>query len=1575
MRRINGTRRFARSGVLAIAALVLAICALVVAPAGAGVSAPVFVQQAAGHGAAVTSLAVTPGSSVASGNRLVVVAGVWSSAGATTAHVSDSAGNTYVELLHFKASDGTEMSVWTAPITSGGGTKPTVTVTPSAKADVGVAVSEYSGLSSVGDASVVDQLADSTGTTSSAATVSSGPTAATASGNELALGMYVDSGFGDSLTAGSGWTQRSSVSKTSDMEVLTEDQALASAGATPNASVGTGAHTIWLMATVVLKAASSGPATAPAAPTGASATAGNASATVSWNAPSNGGSLITSYTVTPYAGSTALTPTTVTGTPPTTNATISGLTNGTSYTFTVTATNAIGTGPPSSPSNAVTPSNNPAPVFVQQAAGHGAAVTSLAVTPGSSVASGNRLVVVAGVWSSAGATTAHVSDSAGNTYVELLHFKASDGTEMSVWTAPITSGGGTKPTVTVTPSAKADVGVAVSEYSGLSSVGDASVVDQLADSTGTTSSAATVSSGPTAATASGNELALGMYVDSGFGDSLTAGSGWTQRSSVSKTSDMEVLTEDQALASAGATPNASVGTGAHTIWLMATVVLKAASSGPATAPAAPTGASATAGNASATVSWNAPSNGGSLITSYTVTPYAGSTALTPTTVTGTPPTTNATISGLTNGTSYTFTVTATNAIGTGPPSSPSNAVTPQTATGGQWSALMSWPMVAIHSILLDTGNVLQFDGWQQPEPTQVWNPGTGTFTTQTAPDSIFCSGMAELPDGRVLVIGGYGGLTTGKAGIDDTNIFDPTTSTWTRVANMHDLRWYPDLTELADGRYVAISGNSDNSGTWSDTPEVYNPQSDTWTLLSNVDTSQVHEEEYPFSYLVPNGDVFTIGPSEDKSFLLNVGNQTWTPVGGSSGVVNGSSVMYRPGQILYSGGTNSQASSSPANATTAVINLNDQTPQWQQTAPMNYARVYHTLTMLADGTVLAVGGETSWGQTGQSEISGGVLPSEIWNPTTQTWSLAASTGTTRGYHSTAILMPDGTVLVGGSGHANPGYPGQDSAQIYSPPYLFKGPRPTITSAPASAQYGATIPVSTPDAGSISAVNLVSLGSDTHQSDMDQHFVPLQFTQGTGGLNVQIPSSAATAPPGNYMLFILNSNGVPSVASFINLGATAPAAPSGVAATAGNGSATVTWTAPYDNGSPVSGYTVTPYIGTTAQTPTTVSGSPAPTGATITGLTNGASYTFTVTATNAAGSGAASSPSNAVTPTASPAPAFVQGTGAHGTAVSSLTVTPAAVLSSGNRLIVEAGVWNAKSATTQSVTDSAGDQFTELLHFKASDGTEMSVWSASITAGGGTRPTVTVTPSSAADAGVALLEYSGLSTVADASVVDQAADAVGNTTTAATVSSGSTPATTAGNELALGLYADSGFGDTLTPASGYTQRVNVSNTSDMELLAEDQVLPSAGATPNASTGTGARTTWLMATVVLKSGGTTMGADRALKSALSPSAPQSQGVRSTLGRKHDSRQRHARAAKRGHQHPGRRCSDSRTRRGATCRSVRRAAAITAADRARFVRQALLKHLSSSLFCFHGKALQLGFSWTGAWFRPPRSAQSSS
>jgi hypothetical protein len=171
--------------------------------------------------------------------------------------VSDSAGNQYVELLHYKTTDGTEMSVWTAPITAGGGSRPTITVKSSAAASVGAVALEYSGLSTVGDASVVDQMAHASGTTgSSGASVASGATAATAAGNELAVGFYADSGFGDTVTADANYTQRVNTSPTTAaMEQLVEDR-IVSAGATPNATATTGAKTPWAMATIVFKASS-----------------------------------------------------------------------------------------------------------------------------------------------------------------------------------------------------------------------------------------------------------------------------------------------------------------------------------------------------------------------------------------------------------------------------------------------------------------------------------------------------------------------------------------------------------------------------------------------------------------------------------------------------------------------------------------------------------------------------------------------------------------------------------------------------------------------------------------------------------------------------------------------------------------------------------------------------------------------------------------------------------------------------------------------------------------------------------------------------------------------------------------------------------------------------------------------------------------------------------------------------------------------------------------------------------------------------------------------------------------------
>jgi hypothetical protein len=561
--------------------------------------------------------------------------------------------------------------------------------------------------------------------------------------------------------------------------------------------------------------------------------------------------------------------------------------------------------------------------------------------------------------------------------------------------------------------------------------------------------------------------------------------------------------------------------------------------------------------------------------------------------------------------------------------------------------------------------------------------------------------------------------------------------------------------------------------------------------------------------------------------------------------------MYRPGKILYSGGAPSVLTTTTASASTSVIDLTAATPTWQPTAPMKTARVYHTLTMLADGRVLAIGGEPTSDQT---VVTSGVLTTEIWDPATQTWTNDAPISAARNYHASAILLPDGRVMVAGGGHEESlGGAGQYSAQFYSPSYLSNGPRPTISSAPAGTTYGSAFTIGTPDAASISAVNLVSLGADTHQSDMSQHFVPLSFTAGSGSLTVQAPTGAALAPPGYYMVFVVNGKGVPSVAAIVKLSRTltAPLAPTNVAATAGDSSAQLSWTAPDDGGSAITSYTVTPYLSGQAKPAVTVTGSPVPTSVTVGGLTNGGAYTFTVTATNAIGTGPPSGQSNAVTPRAAGALAFVQQTSGRDFAAS-LALTPTQAVSTGDRLIVQVGIWSAGNATAKSVTDTAGNTWTRLTSTVATDHTELSTWTAPVVAGGGTLPTITVTATGSADIGASLLDYSGVSTAAGVSVLDLSKSATGTTgAAAATVATGATTATTAGPELAVGLYADSGFGDSLTAGTGWTARVNVSPTGDMEFLAEDQVV-SAGATPSATFGTGSRTPWLATILVLKGG---------------------------------------------------------------------------------------------------------------------------
>jgi hypothetical protein len=248
----------------------------------------------------------------------------------------------------------------------------------------------------------------------------------------------------------------------------------------------------------------------------------------------------------------------------------------------------------------------------------------------------------------------------------------------------------------------------------------------------------------------------------------------------------------------------------------------------------------------------------------------------------------------------------------------------------------------------------------------------------------------------------------------------------------------------------------------------------------------------------------------------------------------GSAVMYDRGKVLIVGGASSDADATPTN-TAEVIDLTSAKPAWRNVAPMAFARRYLNATLMADGKVLISGGSSG---SPSEDCTGGILPAEIWDPSTETFTTVASMPHYRTYHSTAALLPDGRVISSGTTSANgAGCGGIDfkDADFYSPPYLFRGPRPSITSAPAWISYGQRFKVVTPDAANITKVNLLAFGAVTHHFNFSQRINRVKFGKTKSLLTVIAPANPNVCPPGKYMMFILNGAGVPSLAGTLQIG--------------------------------------------------------------------------------------------------------------------------------------------------------------------------------------------------------------------------------------------------------------------------------------------------------------------------------------------------------------------------------------------------------------------------------------------------------
>ena len=1031
------------------------------------------------------------------------------------------------------------------------------------------------------------------------------------------------------------------------------------------------------------------PVPAPSQVTGVTAKAGYQSATVSWTAA--GGGPTTEYKITPFIGGAAQTPNTITGTPPATSVTINGLTGGTTYTFQVTAINPIGSAPASAASNAVTPVANSAPTaptsvtaaaatsravvnWTEPTSNGGSPITSYTVTPFIGPTAQPSVEVPAGA-------TSDVVKNLINGTAYTFTVTANN----AIGTSPAST-----PTAAVVPQDTIfDFATPTTIDSGDASATNVGVkfTSELAGTiTGIRFYKAPANTGTHVGslwTAAGTLLAQATFTNE-------SANGWQQ---VNFSTPVQITPNTTYVASYLApkghysnTTSAFATTGFANAPLSALanstspngLYLYSTKSGfptstfkstnywvdvdfePTPVPGQVTNVSATAGNATATISWSAPSNGGP-VAKYTVTPYIGNEAQTPTTVTGTPPATGVTLNGLTDGLEYTFVVRASNANGSGPESERSNVVTPAAATppgvpgnvsalGATEQALVSWSEPSSNGGSPITGyKITPFIGASAQKPVEV----AGNATSATIPG--LTDGTAYTFSVAAVNGVGTGSPATSNAATPQNTILDFATPATidsgatgsTEVGVKFTAELAGQITAIRFYKAPANTGSHivslwTSGGTQLASATASSESASGWQQVNFATPVAIAANTtYVAAYLAPKGHYsdnaggfafsgITNGPltalaNSTSANGVFANSATSTFPSSTSGATNyWVDVAYEatplPGQVT---GVSATAGNASANVTWSAPSTGGPPATYTVTPFIGSSPQTPTIvtgTPPATGvTVKGLTNGTAYTFTVQAANANGSGPvSEPSSPVVPIAAPGAPTGVTAsgGNHSATVTW---TAPASNGGSAITSY--------------------TVTPFIGSEAQTATVVAGSPPATGVTVTGLTNGSSYTFK-------VTATNAAGTG------PASEASAPV---------------------TPATTPSAPPTPAATAGNASAIVTWSAPANGGSPITSYTVTPFIGSEAQTPTTITGSPPVTSATITGLTNGTSYTFKVTATNAVGAGPSSEASNvvvpaapqvpgaptAVTATAGNASAVVKWTApsSGGSQISSYTVTP------------------------------------------------------------------------------------------------------------------------------------------------------------------------------------------------------------------------------------------------------------------------------------------------------------------------------
>lgn len=459
----------------------------------------------------------------------------------------------------------------------------------------------------------------------------------------------------------------------------------------------------------------------------------------------------------------------------------------------------------------------------------------------------------------------------------------------------------------------------------------------------------------------------------------------------------------------------------------------------------------------------------------------------------------------------------------------------------------------VHAALLHTGTVLFITA---DETTLLWNPEDATSATfedpvnqpHQTPDaasgySVLCGGHSFLSDGRLLVVGGggYGPHSKAKWGYK----FDPVSQTWSRTAGsmVHD-RWYPTVLTLGDQRI----GNSHEvlvvCGHGGGDMEIYDEASDSFREVTLGD-DKPFPSLYPGLHLLPNHGIFysrtgwaSPGPNggpfhgdDQSAYFILSGAQTgaWNPIAPAAPSMpdrtKGMSVMLLSNvapyvRVLVVGGADPST-----NNTYELLDATALSPATNWSAAGTFADGEHrslcSAVLLPDGNVFVCGG-----------IQRTNSPCTVFNPQTNTWAAMANLPSIRDYHSVALLLPTGQVMMAGWNNT--------AIEIYDPPYLFRGPRPVISSAPALVHHGQSFVIESPDAAAIVKVVLLRPMAVTHQTDTEQKVLEMPYVHDhahPSRLTLTAPHGGhphSLAQQGYYMMFAVNASGVPSVAKWIYL---------------------------------------------------------------------------------------------------------------------------------------------------------------------------------------------------------------------------------------------------------------------------------------------------------------------------------------------------------------------------------------------------------------------------------------------------------